>query len=227
MNRSPAFQFYPKQWLGDDRVLLMDWDARGMHVHLQCIAWQQDPPCSLPNDDTALRKWCGNPKRWRKVKDQILSAWKLIGGRWVQEGLLREYEKQRQYSESRRHAAEARWGRGDAYALRTQSVRNALPLQSSTSEEKIAVPTSSGPANSTQGNGGKARRLNLTDDAFLAALKQNHAYRGIDIDRELGKLQAWLLTPKGRGKHLTQNRLVNWLNKIDRPMQSGKERLPL
>src|SRR6188474_1476428 len=111
MSRAPAFQFYPKQWLGDDQVLLMDWDARGMHVHLMCIAWQQEPPCSLPNDDSALKKWCGNPKRWRKVKDQILSAWKVIGDRLVQEGLLREYEKQRNYSESRRQAAEARWGK--------------------------------------------------------------------------------------------------------------------
>ena len=94
-------------------------------------------------------------------------------------------------------------------------------------EEKIAVPPSSEPANGTQHNGHKSRRSYLADDEFIAALKQNSAYRGIDIDHEIGKLRAWLLTPKGRGKQLTQNRLVNWLNKIDKPMQMRKERLPL
>jgi uncharacterized protein YdaU (DUF1376 family) len=133
MSHAPSFQFYPKQWLGDDTVMLMDWDARGMHVHLLCIAWQQDPPCTLPNDDTTLRKWCGHPQRWKKVRPQVLRAWKLVDGRFVQEGLLREWEKQRQYSESRRVAAEARWGKKDAYALRTQSVRNALQSSSSLS----------------------------------------------------------------------------------------------
>jgi uncharacterized protein YdaU (DUF1376 family) len=114
--KSPSFQFYPKQWLGDDNVLLMDWAARGMHVHLMCIAWQQDPPCTLPDDDSIIRKWCGNPKQWSKLRLQILRSWKSMGGRWVQEGLLREFEKQQKYSDSRRQAAEARWKKDDAYA---------------------------------------------------------------------------------------------------------------
>ena len=58
----------------------------------------------------------------------------------------------------------------------------------------------------------------LTDDAFLAALKLNPAYEGIDIDRELGKLDAWLMTPRGRGKQRTRQRIVNWLNRAERPM---------
>jgi uncharacterized protein YdaU (DUF1376 family) len=131
--KSPSFQFYPKQWLGDDNVLLMDWAARGMHVHLMCIAWQQDPPCTLPDDDSVIRKWCGNPKQWSKLRLQILRSWKRVGGRWVQEGLLREFEKQQNYSDSRRQAAEARWKKDDAYASGTHSIRNALLLQSSSS----------------------------------------------------------------------------------------------
>jgi hypothetical protein len=60
--------------------------------------------------------------------------------------------------------------------------------------------------------------MKLADDDYIAGLKQNAAYRGIDIDREIGKLNAWLGTPKGKGKHLTRQRLVNWLNKADVPM---------
>ena len=49
----------------------------------------------------------------------------------------------------------------------------------------------------------------MPDETFVAQLKQNAAYQGLDIDREMGKLQAWLLTPKGKGKIAdTRQRLV-------------------
>jgi hypothetical protein len=68
------------------------------------------------------------------------------------------------------------------------------------------------------------RAVALADDEFIEALKQNLAYKGIDIDREIGKLDAWLLTPRGRGKMRTQQRLVAWLNRAEKPMEvkSGK-----
>lgn len=58
----------------------------------------------------------------------------------------------------------------------------------------------------------------LTDEEFLKALKKNPAYEGLDIDRELSKLDAWLLTPRGHGKQKTRQRILNWLNGADRPM---------
>lgn len=109
--KSPAFQFYPKQYLGDDNVMLMDWDARAMHLHFMCIAWQQENPCTLPDDDELLRKWVWNPPDWDRLKKQIFRAWKLKDGYWVQEGLLREYVKQQRFSESRKRNAAARWAR--------------------------------------------------------------------------------------------------------------------
>ena len=60
----------------------------------------------------------------------------------------------------------------------------------------------------------------LTDDEFLSSLKANPAYSGIDIDKEIGKMTAWLSTKKGR--ILTRPFMVNWLNKIDRPMNAPK-----
>jgi hypothetical protein len=53
---------------------------------------------------------------------------------------------------------------------------------------------------------------------FVQTLKQNTAYSGIDIDREIGKMQAWLATPKGKGRKLSKGFMVNWLNKIDAPI---------
>lgn len=50
---------------------------------------------------------------------------------------------------------------------------------------------------------------------FLFELKQNPAYKNIDIDRELQKMDAWLLLPKARGRKKTKAFALNWLNKID------------
>jgi len=58
----------------------------------------------------------------------------------------------------------------------------------------------------------------LSIEAFIATLKLNPAYKGINIDAELSKMDAWLLTKPGRQK--TRSFIVNWLNKIDRPVGS-------
>lgn len=53
---------------------------------------------------------------------------------------------------------------------------------------------------------------------FIQQLKALSAYQGIDVDREVGRMQAWLLTPKGKGRQLTKGFIVRWLNKVDVPM---------
>lgn len=55
------------------------------------------------------------------------------------------------------------------------------------------------------------------DEEFISALKANPAYKGIDIDRELAKMDAWLMTHPRRKK--TKRFIVNWLNKIDTPVE--------
>lgn len=110
-----GFYFNAKQWLGDDAVLLMDWDVRAMHLHLMCIAWQKTPPGALPDDDTMLRKWLSNPdpQSWiARIKPQLARAWRVEGGHWNQDGLMREWERQASTSQKRRAAANVRWRKG-------------------------------------------------------------------------------------------------------------------
>ncbi len=87
-------------------------------------------------------------------------------------------------------------------------------------QEKRAASTSSSPA----GDSAVKRKVQLSDEEFIAALRQNPAYKHIDIDREFGKMDAWLLTPKGRGRTKTRKFVVSWLNKAadeQRPMTTG------
>ena len=111
-NKLDGFLFNAKQWLGDDAVLLMDWDARAMHLHLLCLAWQQEQPGVLPNDDNLLRRWLSNPPatEWTdRLKPQIMRAWRVQEPFIIQDGLAREHTRQVNTSAKRKAAANSRW----------------------------------------------------------------------------------------------------------------------
>lgn len=69
-----------------------------------------------------------------------------------------------------------------------------------------------------------SRHRHLPDADFLASLKANPAYQGIDLDRELGKMDAWLSTPQGQRRTKTRRFIVGWLNRASdehRPVDTG------
>jgi len=51
---------------------------------------------------------------------------------------------------------------------------------------------------------------------FIEMLRENPAYKHIDIDQELCKMDAWLSAHPGRKK--TKRFVLNWLNKIEKPL---------
>lgn len=106
-----SFQVFPKDILGDDWYLAMSWDARGMHMHFMFIAWQQIPPCSIPDDDRLLQAWLGYPKEWPRLKEEIFRAWRLQEGRWYNDYLIRQHAKQEEFRDTRKKAAEIRWNK--------------------------------------------------------------------------------------------------------------------
>ena len=58
--------------------------------------------------------------------------------------------------------------------------------------------------------------LGENDGSFIESLRSNPAYFHIDIVNELHKMDAWLSTRPGRKK--TKRFVVNWLNRIEKPM---------
>lgn len=55
-----------------------------------------------------------------------------------------------------------------------------------------------------------------SDDAeFLGSLKQNRAYKHVNIEFEIEKMKVWLSARPGR--KLTRRFIINWLNKIEMP----------
>lgn len=58
----------------------------------------------------------------------------------------------------------------------------------------------------------------MSDEEWLGSLKRNKAYEELDIDAIHGKMLAWC---ELKGKKPTRARLLNWLNREEKPMQKG------
>jgi len=65
---------------------------------------------------------------------------------------------------------------------------------------------------------------NADDEAWLAQLKVNPAYKGLDIEACFWKMKAWC---DANGKEPTRRRFVNWLNREERPLQISSSRKPV
>lgn len=59
------------------------------------------------------------------------------------------------------------------------------------------------------------RAVAPTDGEWIASLKTNSAYAGLDVDREIAKCQTWC---GANGKVASKRRIVNWLNRSERPI---------
>ena len=53
---------------------------------------------------------------------------------------------------------------------------------------------------------------------WVEGLKTNAAYSHINFEAELGKMDAWLSLPRNKGRQKTKRFVLNWLNKIEKPI---------
>lgn len=73
----------------------------------------------------------------------------------------------------------------------------------------------------------KQAPLRLSDSEWLDTLQSNPAYQHVDIAYELDKMEAWLTLPKNKARKKTKQFILNWLNKIDRPVNAGETQPPV
>jgi len=56
------------------------------------------------------------------------------------------------------------------------------------------------------------------DTEWLAELAKNPAYTSLDVQSELGKMQAWC---EANGKQGSRRRFINWLNRAEKPLKAS------
>ncbi|MDH5738689.1 MAG: hypothetical protein OEY77_00020 [Nitrospira sp.] len=67
-------------------------------------------------------------------------------------------------------------------------------------------------------------RASVVSEDFWSSLGANPAYQHIDLAVENGKMDAWLALSKNKRRKKTRQFVLNWLNKIEQPMQNGNGR---
>ena len=77
INKSPAFQFYPKDFLSDVNVQLMTAEQVGAYMLLLANAWIQDDQGTLPNNDKVLAKLSRLNGRWSDVGTDVKRMFKV------------------------------------------------------------------------------------------------------------------------------------------------------
>lgn len=102
MNRPPAFQFYPKDWL-DFRVQRMSLAAQGAYLKILCFMWADShDQCSILDDNGLLSRGLGTTvEQWLELRKEIQCESDPIfeqkSGYLVSARLRHEAAKQRKY----------------------------------------------------------------------------------------------------------------------------------
>lgn len=150
--KSPAFQFYPSDWLGDAKVRAMTTEARGAYIDLLCYCWQeQSLPLDLP---TIARMVSVSASAFEtRVWPQIAPCFMRYHGRFRHRRLDQERAKQAVFHAERRAAGQRgaanRWGRlshgsANGSAILLPMAKNASSSSSSVQVQEPPLPPSGG-----------------------------------------------------------------------------------
>ena len=108
-NKSPAFQFYPKDWLADHDVACMTMAERGIYITILCYSWEEGGWIEIDKVKMLLR----GHKRALTGLEKVLVKFRKRGTKIASNRLLKELKKQKEYSVNRREAgkkgAKKRW----------------------------------------------------------------------------------------------------------------------
>lgn len=143
-DKSPAFQFYPGDFLSDENVAAMSLEERGAYITLLCYCWKEG---SIPAETKRIARLLG-------VRSQVITRlWPGLEpcfreasgkpGRLVNPRLERERRKQvarrKKLSEAGKKGADARHGDGQATARPVASPSLSSSSSSSPSGEKTTA----------------------------------------------------------------------------------------
>ena len=211
-DRAPAFQFYPRQFAGDDRVMGMDLEAIGAHILLMCAAAASPERYRINAEEYAIRMRLRNPsdEAWQRIKKQLLAGpWKVSsdGEWWLQSGLERTFQKQKEFSEKQRTKAKQKWGKGD-----TERVPESCQTDAGTMLEGMPDGCSSSSSSSSNQN---ITSEPCGSDSGSASSKKNQALP-TEAGMQLAQLLKGLLLKNNPNAKVTEGQVQKWAHDADR-----------
>ena len=190
--RSPAFQFYPGDFLSSSKVQRMSLTEMGAYLKLLCLNWLDG---SLPDDVAILASMVGlkQPQFAKMWAGPLHECFEVRGGRLVNPRLEKERKAQAEFRKKQKDKADIRWDKhrnttiGNATALPERHPRgNALQSSSSSSSSSSNTPANAGvaraPIHTSHRNHAHCGRVCLPASLFSEFVRRrNHA----DADREI------------------------------------------
>ena len=148
-NKPPAFQFYVKDWLSSESVVVMTAEQRGWYIQLLCHAWNSEPIATLPADDRKLKALAGAAESWATEKQAVLDCFEVEGDRLVNRRLANQFKEMEEFrnskSEAGRKGNEMRWNKN-----RTQIAERPLSDDSAIADHRPSTATASSTAASVR-----------------------------------------------------------------------------
>tara|TARA_R110002012_G_scaffold321654_1_gene550445 strand:- start:236 stop:1126 length:891 start_codon:yes stop_codon:yes gene_type:complete len=114
-NKSPAFQFYARDFLADINVQLMTMEERGIYITLLAYAWIEK---GIPSDKSKLKRLCGNPDDFDSTIQNVLNCFQEHDGRYYNPRMesvrSEQLDRKQKMSDAGKKGAEKRWNNGVA-----------------------------------------------------------------------------------------------------------------
>lgn len=217
----PYFPFYPADWISSPRIMCLTLAQQGAYMRLLCACWMSGD-CSLPEDHQKLSMISGLPVEEVKTLGPFLGPHPTKTGHITNERLMKEWDKAHWISDMRSQAGKKSGkSRRTCVQQKHKQSANKIPTNSDKSEVRSQTHNSES-KDIIQKEEKMPLRANVVKDDFFLDLKKNPAYAHIDMERENGKMDAWLALPANQNRIKTRKFVLNWLNKIEAPLPGAK-----
>ncbi len=161
----------------------------------------------------------GDPDNDGRRVEKVDGGWVVLNSEKYRSVATREHQKALNRERVRRHRA-----KGECNAPVMEGNESVTPseaeAEANAEDLEAGDPIGSGaPSEKPKKSKPKPK---LSDSEWIASLKADAAYQGIDVDREFAKMARWCGERKAQP---TRRRFVNWLNRIDPPLNAQKGEL--
>lgn len=204
MSSTPAFQFYPQDFLVGTADMTPE--EVGAYIRLLCYQWSKE---GLPNDQAKCASMAGCHG------NAIASIWHKFGicedGKVRNSRLEKVRDDSRRYSEKQAKNAQKRWEK-------CQKDAKTMPPQSHGIKVASVSHVPEGcPSPSSSKEEGNSKSKKVVDADWIAEKSAMECFRGIDLTFEVSKARAWC---EENNRECTPRFMLNWLNRAATDMRS-------
>ena len=213
--KSPAFQFYPNDWLSSPKIMLMTPAEEGAYIRLLSICWMNG---GLPDDDDELAKLSRLGDDWLKGgSEKIRKCFTKRRGKLINQRLEKEKKKQRAWTEKSRQG-----GVQSGKARQQKSLKKKAPSKGG-SKMVATKDEPKGNTSSSSSSSSSSSKKKRTNRVFIPpTFEQIKSYideKGYNVDPKvfLDFFHPNWIDSKG-------NKVLNWKQKIITWSSLGNER---